>query len=62
MTLQEIEYLSRMISIVQQQLRNYIVAFQDKLPYVTTSLTSVTYVEPATEASKNIDFPTSMKK
>ena len=46
-----------MFSIVQQQLRDYIVALQDVLPYVTATLTSVTYVEPAPEASKNIDYP-----
>ena len=44
-----------MFSIVQ--LRDYIVAFQDVMPYVTATLTSVTYVEPAPEASKNKNFP-----
>jgi len=43
-----------MFSVVQQ-LRDYIVALQDVLPYVT--LTSVTYVESAPDASKNINFP-----
>ena len=57
LTLQDIEYLSRMFSIVQQQLRDNVVAFQDVLPYVTATLTSVTYVEPPAEACKNIDFP-----
>ena len=47
------DYLSRMFNIVQQQLRDYIVALQDVLPFVTTTLTSVTYVEPAPEVSKN---------
>jgi hypothetical protein len=42
LTLQDIEYLSRMFNIVQQQLRDYIVALQDVLPYVTATLTSVT--------------------
>jgi len=50
---QDIEYLSRMFSIVQQQLRDYIVALQDVLPYVTATLTSVTYVEPSPEVIKN---------
>ena len=45
-----------MICIVQQQLRDYIVALQVVLPYVTAILTSVTYVEPTPEASKNIRF------
>ena len=57
LTLQDIEYLSRMFSIVQRQLRDYIVALQDVLPNVTATLTSVTYVEPAPEAIKKIDFP-----
>jgi hypothetical protein len=46
-----------MFSVVQQQLRDYILALQDVLPYVTVSLTSATYVEPAPDASKNINFP-----
>jgi len=56
LTLQDIEYLSRMFNIVQQQLRDYIVALQDVLPFVTNTLTSVTYVEPSPNASKNFDF------
>ena len=40
-----------MFSVVQQQLRDYIAALQDVLPFVTASLTSVTYVEPAPDAS-----------
>jgi len=57
LTLQDTDYLSRMFSVVQQQLRDYIVALQDVLPYVTATLTSVTYVDPAADASKNINFP-----
>jgi hypothetical protein len=56
LTLHDIEYLSRMFSIVQQQLRDYIVALQDVFPYVTATLTSVTYAEPAPDASKKINF------
>jgi hypothetical protein len=55
--LQDIEYLSCMFNIVQQQLRFYIVALQDVLPFVTNTLTSVNYVEPFPDASKNIDYP-----
>ena len=40
LTLKDIDYLSRMFSVVQQ-LPDYIVALQDVLPYVTASLTSV---------------------
>ena len=41
-----------MFNIVQQQLRDYVLALQDVLPFVTTTLTSVTYVELAPDASK----------
>jgi len=37
LTLRAIEYLSRMFNIVQQQLRDYIVALQDVLPFVTNT-------------------------
>jgi hypothetical protein len=57
LTLQDIEYLSRMFNIVQQQLRDYIVALHDVLPFITNTLTSVTYVEPSPDASKNVVFP-----
>jgi len=55
--LQVIEYLSCMINIVQQHLRDYIVGLQDVLLFVTTKLTSVTYVEPFLDAIKKVDFP-----
>ena len=51
LTLQVIENLSRMFNIAQQQLGDYIVALQDVLPFVTNTLTSVTYVEPSPDAS-----------
>jgi hypothetical protein len=47
-----INNLSRMFNVVQQQLRDYIAAIQNVLPYVSTALTSVTYVEPAPNSSK----------
>jgi hypothetical protein len=56
-TLQDIDYLSRMFRVVQQQLRDYIVALQDVLPYVTATLTSVTYLDSAPDANKNMNFP-----
>ena len=52
LNLQDIDYLSRMFNVVQEQLRDYIVAMPDVLPYVTTVLTSVTYVEPSPNSSK----------
>ena len=57
LTLQDIEYLSRMFGVVQQQLRDYIVTLQDVSPYVTATLTSVTYVETPPDAYKNILYP-----
>ena len=56
MTLQDIEHLSSMFGIVQQQLRDYIVLFEDVFQNVTFTLTSLSYVEPATEGSRNISF------
>jgi hypothetical protein len=56
-TLLDIDHLSRMFSIVQQQLRDYIVQLQDVLPHVTATLTSVNYVNPAPDASKNKFYP-----
>ena len=55
--MQDIEHLSRMLNIVQEQLRYYIVVLQHVLPFVITTLTWVTYVEPAPDTSKNVDFP-----
>jgi len=46
-----------MFSVVQNQLRDDIMALQDVLSYVTASLNSVQYVDPAPDASKNINFP-----
>ena len=51
LNLQVIDYLSGTISVVQQQLRDYIVALQDVLPYVTATLASVTYVDPVPDAN-----------
>jgi hypothetical protein len=57
LTLQDIDYVSRMFIVVQQQLRDYIVAIEDVLPYATATLTSVTYVDASPDANKNINFP-----
>ena len=46
-----------MFNVVQQQSPDYIVAMPDVLPYVTSAFTSGTCVEPAQNASTNIDFP-----
>ena len=46
-----------MFSVVLQKLRDYVSAMPEVLANVTPTLTSVTYVEPAPDASKNINFP-----
>ena len=51
------DYLVRLFHVVQQQLRDYIIAMPDVLSYVTSSLTSVSYIEPVPNASKSIDYP-----
>jgi hypothetical protein len=43
LTLQDTEYLLRMFSVLQQQLRDNIVAVRDVLPYVTATLTCDLY-------------------
>jgi len=53
LTLPDNEYLSRKFNVVQEQLRDYVVAMAD-VSYVTTALTSVTYVQPASNASKTL--------
>ena len=53
----DMDYLVRVFHILQQQLRDYISALHDVLSYVTSSLTSATYVEPQGNASRNIDYP-----
>ena len=45
-----------MFSVVQQQLRDYIVALQDVSLYVTATLTAATYKDPPPDADKN-KFP-----
>jgi len=44
-------------SVVQNQLRDYVVALHHVLHYVTAGLNSVQYVDPVPDASKNINFP-----
>ena len=51
------DYLVRVFHILQQKLRDNIIALPDVLSYVTSSLTSTTYVEPHANASTNIDYP-----
>ena len=57
LTQPDMDYLVRVIRLVEQQLSDYIIALPDVLSYVISSLTSVSYVEPVPDASKNIDYP-----
>ena len=57
MTQPDIVYLVRLFHFLQQQLHDYIIALPDVLSYVTSSLTSVSYIEPMPNANKNIDYP-----
>jgi len=53
----DLHYLARMFHVVQQQLRDYILALPNLLSYVTMSLTLVVYVEPMPNASTHTDYP-----
>jgi len=55
-TILYLHYLARMFFTEQQQLRDYTSALPDVLSYVTSSVTSVTYVEPVPNASDLIDY------
>jgi hypothetical protein len=57
LTSEDLHYLARMFHIVQKQLRDYIAAMPDVLSYVTASLTSASYTEPAPNASPHINYP-----
>ena len=52
----DFEYLARIYNVVKQQLRNLIPAMPDVLSYVTTAFTSVTYIEPVPNDSKQIEY------
>jgi len=52
----DLQYLSRMCHVVQNQLKVYTLSLLDILAYMTVALTSVNYVEPAPNASKHIVY------
>ena len=56
LTQPDMDYLVRVFPIMQQQLRDYIIAMPDVLSYVTSSLASSIYVEPPPNASTFIDY------
>ena len=45
---------ARIFHVVQQQLRDYILAMPELLSYLTMSLTSVVYVEPMSNTSTHL--------
>jgi len=49
----DLHYLARIFLVVQQKLRDYILAFPELLSYVTMT---IVYVESMTNASKHIDY------
>jgi len=56
LTQPDMDYLVRVFPIMQQQLRDYIIAMPDVLSYVTSSVASSIYVEPPPNASAFIDY------
>ena len=56
LTIMALQNFARIFHIVQQQLLDYTTALPDVLSYVTSSVTSVTYVEPVPNASDLIDY------
>jgi len=52
----DLQYPSRMFHVLQNQLKVYTLSLPDVLTYVTVALTSVNYVEPASNASKHIVY------
>jgi len=52
----DLRYLARIFHVLQQYLRDFILALLDLLSYVTTALTSIVYKEPMLNASKHIDY------
>jgi len=57
LTQPDMDYLDRMFHVVQQKLRDYLIALPTMLSYVTASLTLVSYIEPMPNASKHIYYP-----
>jgi hypothetical protein len=55
--LAELQHLSRMFHVVQNQLDAYTNAMPDVLSYVTAALSSSTYMEPAPTDSKHVVYP-----
>ena len=54
--LRELRYLSHIFFMVKNQLIKYTEAMSDLMNYVLSSISSNTYVEPPSDANKNILF------
>ena len=54
---QDLRYLNNMFHVVYNQLSSYIEALPDLMTYVISALSSATYVEPASTASRHILYP-----
>jgi len=52
----DLPYLREMFHVVQNQLNEYTLCLPDVLSYVTVTLTSPNYVEPAPNSSKHIMY------
>ena len=57
LTQPDIGNLVRVFPILQQQLRDYLIAMPDVLSYVTSSLTSTSFFEQPPNASIFINYP-----
>ena len=57
LTFQDLRYLNNMFHVVHNQLNSYIEALPDLMTYVLSALSSATYVEPASTASRLILYP-----
>jgi len=53
----DMDYLVRVFPILQQQLRDYIIALPDVLSYVTSYLASTSFVELPSNGSTLINYP-----
>jgi len=52
----DLQYLSRMFHVVQNQLNMYTLSLPDVLAYVTVALTSSNYIETAPNTNKHVMY------
>jgi len=53
----DLQYLSRMFHVIQNQLNAYTLFLPDVVAYTTTAYTSVNFIEPPPNASKHVLYP-----